>query len=152
MNRYDQAKQLVLVMLKGLPAPGPEQIKAKVNLVCDMLRAEGELGFPEEKLFTEIETLVDVWIGTGTTLDDATDHEPWLPDKLATINWQFWRRYERFLEEETGLAPITVQRLSQLTDSVLSALKIRTAPAHGTAGVWWLETSSRAKQPIILAW
>lgn len=123
MNRYDQAKQLVLVMLKSIPAPSPEQIKAKVNLVCDMLRAEGELGFSEDKLFTEIETLVDVWIGTGTTLDDATDHEPWLPDKRATINWHFWRRYERFLEEEAGLAPITVQRLSQLTDSVLERLE-----------------------------
>lgn len=123
MNRYEQAKQLVLVMLKGIATPTPDQIKGKVKAVCDMLKAEGELGFLEETLFTEIETLVDVWIGTGTTLDDATDHEPWLPDKRAAIHWNFWRRYERFLEEEKELAPITVQRLSQLTDSVLERLE-----------------------------
>jgi hypothetical protein len=109
MNRYEQAKQLVLVMLKGIPAPTPDQIKGTVVRVCEMLKGGGELDFSEGKLFTEIETLVDVWIGTGTTLDDATDHEPWLPDKRATIKWDFWRRYERFLEEEKGLAPITVQ-------------------------------------------
>src|ERR1700677_5048381 len=123
MNQYEKAKQLVLVMLKGIPAPTPDQIKSKVKVVCEMLKTEGEIGFSEEKLFTEIETLVDVWIGTGTTLDDATDHEPWLADKRATISWDFWRRYERFLEEEKGLAPITVQRLSQLTDSVLERLE-----------------------------
>lgn len=123
MNPYEKAKQLVLVMLKGITAPTPEQIKSKVNGVCAMLRIEGELGFAEADLFSEIETLVNVWIGTGTTLDDTTDHEPWLPDKRAAIKWDFWRRYERFLEEEKGLAPITVQRLSQLTDSVLERLE-----------------------------
>ena len=123
MTPYEQAKQLVLVMLKGIAAPTPEQIKAKVKSVCDMLKGGGELAFSEEKLLTEIETLVNVWIGTGTALDDATDHEPWLPDKRASINWGFWRRYERFLEEEQHLPPIIVQRLSHLTDSVLERLE-----------------------------
>jgi hypothetical protein len=31
MNQYEKAKQLVLVMLKGIPAPTPEQIKSKVR-------------------------------------------------------------------------------------------------------------------------
>jgi hypothetical protein len=123
MKSYDQARQLVLVMLKGIPAPSPEQIRSTVKRVCEMLGAGGKLDFSEDKLFTEIETLVDVWIGTGTTLDDTKDHEAWLPDKRATINWHFWRRYERFLEEESGIAPIIVQRLGQLTDSVLERLE-----------------------------
>src|ERR1700679_2471862 len=119
MNSYEQARQLVLVMLKGIPAPSPEQIRSTVKRVCELLGAGGQVDFSEEKLFTEIETLVDVWIGTSTTLDDTKGHEAWLPDKRATINWHFWRRYERFLEEESGMAPAAVQRLGQLTDTVL---------------------------------
>jgi hypothetical protein len=107
MNRYDQAKQLVLVMLKGNSAPSSEQVTSTVDRVCEMLRAGGELDFSPEKLIIEIETLIDVWIGTGTTLDDVADHELWLPDRRAEINWHFWRRYERFLEEEQVLPPIT---------------------------------------------
>lgn len=121
--KYEQAKQLVLVMLKGITTPTTDEIKGTVKRVCEMLRTGGELDFSEAKLVTDIETLVDVWIGTGTTLDDVTDHEPWLPDKRATIKWHFWRRYEQFLEQEEGLAPITIQRLSQLTDSVLERLE-----------------------------
>ena len=123
MNSYEQAKQLVLVMLKGTPTPTPDQINSTVKRVCEMLKAGGELTFSEDKLLSEIETLVDVWIGTGKTLDDVTDHEPWLPDNRAKIKWHFWRRFEQFLEQEEKLAPITVQRLGQLTDSVLERLE-----------------------------
>ena len=104
MTPYEQARQLVLVMLKRIAAPTPDEIKETVKRVCDMLRGGGELDFSEEKLVIEIETLVDVWIGTVTTLDDTTDHEPLLGDKSPQIKWHFWKRYEQFLEQEEPAA------------------------------------------------
>lgn len=123
MNDYEKAKQLVMVMLKGNPTPTPDEIKSTVSRVCSMLGdSGGQLGFSEDVLFVEIETLVNVWIGKATTLDDPRDHQEWLPSRRAEIQWRFWRRYEQFLEQE-GWAPTTIQRLDEMTDSVLSRLE-----------------------------
>jgi hypothetical protein len=82
MNDYEKAKQLVMVMLKGNPTPTPDEIKSTVSRVCSMLDASGrQLGFSEDALFVEIETLVNVWIGRATTLDDPRDHQEWLPSQ-----------------------------------------------------------------------
>jgi hypothetical protein len=59
----------------------------------------------------------------GTILEDQQDHIPWLPDRKAEINWDFWDRYRRYLEEEKGWSPATVDRLEQLTDSILERLE-----------------------------
>ncbi len=130
MNDYEKAKQLVMVMLKGNPTPTPDEIRSAATRVCSMLVGPGgKLDFSEEALFVDIETLVNVWIGTATTLDDARDHQEWLPSRRAEIQWRFWRRYEQFLEQEEGWAPTTIQRLDQLTDSVLSRLEDPQRPA-----------------------
>ena len=124
MNTYDQAKQLVLVMLKPIVAPTPDDIRETITRVCGMLRGtNADLGFTEEALFTDIETLVSVWIGTSTSLDNVIGHEDWLPARRATIPWRFWLRYDRFLEEEKRWPPATRQRLGQLTDQVLEKLE-----------------------------
>jgi hypothetical protein len=124
MNTYDQAKQLVLVMLKPIAVPTPDDIHETITRVCGMLRATNtELGFTEEALFTDIETLVNVWIGTSTSLDNIFGHEDWLPTRRATIPWRFWLRYDRFLEEEKRWPPATRQRVGQLTDQVLERLE-----------------------------
>jgi hypothetical protein len=124
MSTYDQAKQLVLVMLKPIATPTPDDIRATITRVCGMLRgADSDLGFAEEALFTDIETLVNVWIGTSTSLDNIAGHEDWLATRRLMIPWRFWLRYDRFLEEEKRWPPATRQRVGQLTDEVLERLE-----------------------------
>jgi hypothetical protein len=92
-------------MLKSIPAPNPEQIQRMHRQTC-LRHAQSEVAnwiFPRKGFLLKLKPLVDVWIGTGTTLDDTRrTMSLGLPDKRATINWHFWRRYERFLEEESG--------------------------------------------------
>ena len=77
----------------------------------------------EEILSRDLETSYNISMQKGTILEDKQDHVPWLPDLKAEINWDFWNRYRRYLEEEKGWSPITVDRLEQLTDSILERLE-----------------------------
>lgn len=125
MNDYDMARQLTQVMLKAEPTPSREIIQEKVKGVLSMLSSQGNntVKIDEEKLVREIESLFNTWIGAGTILDNQENHIPWLPDRNSEINWDFWNRYRRYLEEEKSWAPATIDSVDKLTNSVLERLE-----------------------------
>jgi Z1 domain len=124
MNAYETARNMVQLLLKGEQNPTPELIRDKVQSIVGTLP---QFGFAEivdaDQLIRELETLYSIWMAQGTILEDMQDHIPWLPDSKADINWDFWDRYRRYLEEEKGWSPATVNRLEQLTDSILERLE-----------------------------
>lgn len=124
MNTYETARQMVQLLLKGEQTPTPELIREKVQTVLSMLGTQGMAeGIDAERLIRELETLYVIWIGQGTILEEQQDHIPWLPERRAEISWDFWNRYRRYLEEEKGWSPVIVDRLEQLTDSILERLE-----------------------------
>ena len=63
-------------------------------------------------------------VGRAATLtDDNTDHLPWLPERRASIEWNFTRRYQRFLKEHRGWALPTLHRSDDLTDRILGLIE-----------------------------
>ena len=60
-------------------------------------------------------------MGIGTVLTDDKDHEPWLPNRRVSINWRFWRRYERYLLEDRSWPPNVVRVLAELRAAGLDA-------------------------------
>jgi len=124
MTSYEKARQLVLVMLKGIPNPTPDIIQANVKLVVEMLRAQGQESIDENYLTRDVESRVVTWRREATILDDSrNDHKIWLPYKRSKIDWRFWKRYERFLMEERGLSEKSINKLDELTDKVLERLE-----------------------------
>ncbi len=124
MTPYETARNLVQLLLKGEQTPPPELIREKVQMALSMLGGQGMAeGVEEEVLIRDIETLYSIWMAQGTILEDKQDHISWLPDRKAETNWDFWDRYRRYLEEEKGWSPTTVDRLEQLTDSILERLE-----------------------------
>ena len=119
------ARQLTQVYLKSQQAPTRQIIEEKVRSVLTMLRNDHGRTFEvdEEKLVRELESLFNIWIGLGTVLENKEGHIPWLADRNSEINWDFWNRYVRYLEEEKGWAPATTKGLDQLTDSILERLE-----------------------------
>jgi len=76
-----------------------------------------------ETLVRDIESRCNVWIGAGTVLEYHEDHKPWLPDRRSQIQWKFWKRYERYLEEEKGWGDKTVRKLGEFTDQIIERLE-----------------------------
>jgi hypothetical protein len=125
MNDYDMARQLAQVFLKNEQTPTREIIQEKVRAVLAMLSSQvgRAVEVHEEKLVRDLESLFNVWIGAGTILDNQEDHIPWLAERRSEITWDFWNRYVRYLEEEEGWAPATLNSIDQLTDEILERIE-----------------------------
>ena len=118
---YEQAKQLATVFLKKYTLPTTEQVKEAVHKVSGIVEdpESVDIGL----LCREIESLMNIWVPDGTSLQDSTDHLPWLSDNRSSIEWHFWRRYASFLEQDQGLPTAVVDSLDRLTDSILEKLE-----------------------------
>ena len=124
MTPYKIARNLADNLIRGEVNRSPELIREKVRIALSMLTSGGiARDIEEEELARDLETSYSIWMPKGTILEDKQDHIPWLPDRKAEINWDFWDRYRRYLEEEKGWSPATVDRLDQLTDSILERLE-----------------------------
>ena len=71
----------------------------------------------------EAEARVTVWQEPSTGLDDPANHIEWLPEAKASLNWQFWERYRRYLEDRKLMPRQVVWRIDETTDRVLGKLE-----------------------------
>jgi hypothetical protein len=124
MYSYETIRQLAQVLLRDERTPTKEKIREAVSQALLVYsKKEKPEDIEEETLIRDLETSYNVWMPEGTILEDKKDHLPWLPDRRAEINWDFWNRYRDYLKNEKGWAPTTIDRLDQLTDSILERLE-----------------------------
>lgn len=124
MTHYEIARNLVQSLLKGELTPSQDLIQEKVRMTLSMLNSQGiAKDISEQELVRKIETLYSIWSPKGSILEDVQGHIPWLYESKSSISWDFWDRYQRYLEDEKGWAPATIIRLDQLTDEVLDRLE-----------------------------
>jgi hypothetical protein len=117
-----QIKIIALTLLKAIPSPPPrESIRDCVQKAASVCQKVDKCD--EDKLVLELESIYTTFIGNGTKLDDHEDHIPWLSDRKSSINWDFWDRYQLYLEQEKSWSPSTLNKLDDLTDQVLSRLE-----------------------------
>ena len=120
----ETARVLVLNMLRHVDAPTTMEIRENVGLVLDMLRAKGDNpGVSEDELVRDIEMRCNIWVGRPTTLEELKGHVEWLSGRRAEIEWRFWDRYRRYLEEVEHWAPRPVRTLDEATDLVLRQME-----------------------------
>lgn len=127
---YDQLRQITQVLLKSEARPLPETtIRQRVETANGMFKLPAA---EIDRLVTELASLFNITIGVGAVLEDVTDHEPWLASRYSEINtasgWRYWKRYERYLEEEKGWAPDVLDRTGKLVDEVLARLEYPKRP------------------------
>ena len=124
-----RALRLALALLPSGPVRY-EDVVANCDDVIALLDSRGEQ-LPDRDLFVkEVESRVLIWQDRSTSLDDNAGHEDWLDSKRQQIEWRFWDRYRRYLEEVELLPPAVIGRTDESTDRVLSKLEdpARTGP------------------------
>ena len=115
---YEKARSIALMLL-GSDLATEEQVERAVD---SALRAVSHMQDDElvdrDALLREIESKVRVWVGVSGVLDDPRGHEEWLPGRRGQLDWRFWTRYRRFLEEEQAFPRIAILRTDDLTDKI----------------------------------
>jgi hypothetical protein len=59
------------------------------------------------------------------------DHLPWLERRREEVEWRFWDRYRQFLGTVSKMPPTAIDRLDEITDTILGRLESPTRP-----GTW----------------
>jgi len=121
-DSLQRAVRTVLAMLPPDRGLLPGEVESSCDDVHSMLSARGD-AIDLVTLRREVEHRVTVWQAPSTGLDDNKGHVEWLPSAKAEIEWQFWNRYRRYLEEVKLFPRQVVWRLDTITDRVLGKLE-----------------------------
>ena len=102
----------------------PDELEKEITKMKMMF----SLYYPEEDLDEEAllrNVLFDygVFEGSAKILEDNRDHKEWLADERASIKWNFWSRYKKYLEVEEKLPPAVVTSIDETTDEILKRLE-----------------------------
>jgi hypothetical protein len=125
-----KALRIVLAMLPQDRDAAPGEVSNACDMVHSMLSRQSE-AVDLAALRREAEARVAVWQEASTGLDNDADHIEWLPEAKASLNWPFWERYRRYLEDTKLMPRQVVRRIDETTDRVLGKLE---NPAR--AGSW----------------
>ena len=123
MTEIDDATRVALAMLPtGGAVITSADLEEKATAVATMLKGtHGEVD--REELIRHLESLITIWQEGSISLVDTKDHEEWLPNSKADIAWNYWDRYQRYMEDVALLPPQVVWRTDEVTDSILSKLE-----------------------------
>jgi hypothetical protein len=122
----DLPMQRALKLVLALFPPGPanhEDVLRNCEDVLALLAFRGEELPNGELLIKEVESRVVIWQERSTSLEDRTGHEEWLAPHRDQIEWRFWDRYRRYLEQVELLPPAVISRTDESTDRVLGKLE-----------------------------
>ena len=132
MSDLEQARIIALSLL-GVGSTSDESgVRRAAEIAVGAVTSQSpDSSVDLEALVRELEANVTVVIDDASTLvDEASDHEPWLPDRRAAIEWKFTRRYQRYLKEQKGWALATLSQSDVLTDELLGLLEDPARPGH----------------------
>ena len=124
MTDFERARVIALNLLESEAPPEEAALRQVAAIAVQAVKAQTGADVDLESLVKELESNLNVAVGRAATLtDDSTDHLPWLADRRASIEWNFTRRYQRFLKERKGWALLTLQRSDDLTDRILGLIE-----------------------------
>ena len=102
----------------------PDDLESEISKLQMMFAAyylEEELD--SETLLRQILYDYGVFEGSAKVLEDNRDHQEWLADERASIKWNFWNRYKKYLEVSEKLPPAVVVSIDETTDEILKRLE-----------------------------
>lgn len=86
------------------------------------------LQFPGEKaqiedIYRNLMTDYVVYADEPKVLEDNRDHQEWLSNAKSDIEWNFWKRYKKYLTKDIRLPHAVIDNLDNTTDEILRRLE-----------------------------
>ena len=94
----------------------------------DQMQRAFQAVYPEENIDKEMlarQIIFDYGIfeGPAKFLEDNRDHKEWFADERASIKWNLWSRYKKYLEIMEKLPPSVVTSIDETTTEILKRLE-----------------------------
>lgn len=122
----EQAKNICIELLRRIKNPSSQDINKAID---DVLKIFPQLIGEKEILFNYLAATFSVFSEDYRILDTDDGYNPWLKDRKASIEWNFWNRYINYLQKK--IAPDTINKLDNLTDDILDRIA-----NPSTLGAW----------------
>ena len=118
----NQVRKLVLNLLPT-NTPTDEELREAVLDILPMVLKRHAAELDADEIMRTLQAEFNVFQADAVSLDNAHGHLEWLPDRRDSIEWRFWDRYLRYLQEEVRLPPLVLQRLDSTTQRILGKLE-----------------------------
>ena len=113
----EQAKNICIIILGNIKNPTVADIN---NSIDEALKIFPGLSPQRKLLYNSLTATFSVFSENYKILDTDEGYVPWLKDRKASINWNFWNRYTNYLQNK--IAPDTINKLNNLTDDILDRI------------------------------
>ena len=125
MSDLDRARVIALTLFDGQEIPDEAGVRRLAESAANLLMAQSAGSTVDIDTLTRVlEANLNVVVDDGSILTgDESTHVPWLPQRRASIEWGFTRRYRRFLMEQKGWPLAVIRGSDDLTDRILELLE-----------------------------
>ena len=125
MIDLERARVIALTLFDGHEIPDEAGVRRLAESAANLLMAQSAGSTVDIDALTRVlEANLNVVVDDGSILTgDESMHVPWLPQRRASIEWGFTRRYRRFLMEGKGWALAAIRGSDDLTDRLLELLE-----------------------------
>ncbi len=125
MNELERARVIALTLFAGQDIPDEAGVRRLAERAARAVTDESPGSVVDvDALTRELEANLNVVVDDGSILmGDEGTHVPWLPQRRASIDWGFTRRYRRFLMEHKGWPRAAIRGSDDLTERILEMLE-----------------------------
>lgn len=119
----EQARNICIELLRKITNPTTSDINDSIDSVTKIFPAiENE----RQRLFNYLTATFSVFSENYRILDNDTGYFPWLKNKKANVEWNFWNRYRSYIQKK--ISPDTLNKLDNLTDDILDRISDPSIP------------------------
>ncbi|MFA6128245.1 MAG: Z1 domain-containing protein [Bacteroidales bacterium] len=115
-------QQAIRTIRTLLPTSGSvtlEQIEGSVSTVLSIPQYSN---LDREKLIREVQAIYNIRLDNFRVIEAAERRNPWISERKASINWNFWNRYRDYLAVDKSFSETVINQIDRLTDRTLDGL------------------------------
>lgn len=114
-----QAIRAIRILLPASSSVTPQQIE---DAVTQILFVPSFSAIDKATLIREVQSIYNIRMDEFRIIEKEESRLPWINDRKASIEWNFWNRYRDYLQDEKNYPETVLKQLDRLTDRTLDGL------------------------------